>query len=146
MPPRIRKEGLEVDQAELRELGLLPSDKVRDAMDAGDFAKALALCDNLAKEYVLMHKGLRIVVELLLPYNEQVLRREQAAISEHIKAAVAAGDKDTALRLIEEKCERQYRPLHDAMIDFFSGSLNHVVHNYGPRQLHDCHLYLTERH
>jgi len=81
---------------------LPPSEKVRNALDAGDFAKALALCDSLAKEYVLMHKGLRIVVELLLPYTEPVFRREQAAISERIKAAVVAGDRDGALRLIEE--------------------------------------------
>ena len=132
-----------MDQAELRELGMLPSDKVRGALDAGDFAKALALCDNLAREFILMHKGLRIVVDLLLPHNEQVFRREQAAISERIKAAIAAGDKDGALRLIDEKRERQYRPIHDAMIDFKMGTYDYVLPHYGEQQLYDCQRYVA---
>jgi hypothetical protein len=133
-----------MDKAALQELTLLPSDKVRNALNAGDFARALALCEDLPKEYVLMHKGLRIVVDLLLPYNEQVFRREQAAISERIKAAITAGDREGALRLLEEKRERQYRPIHDALIDFKASTYDYMLRHFGEQQLYDCQRQLVE--
>lgn len=133
-----------MDPAELKELGRLPYQKVREAVASGDFARALALCESLQKEFVLMHKGLRMVVELLLAYNEEVFRREQAVITDEIKAAIAAGDRALALELLERK-HRQHLEIHDAQLAFKAASYAWIYNQFGDQALYQCHRTIAER-
>ena len=103
-----------MDPRELAELGRLPSHKVEAALDAGDFDGALALCEALPKEYVLMHKGLRLVVEILLAYNEEVFRREQARITEEIKAAKPDPKADAKARAAKAAASKTRPAASDA--------------------------------
>ena len=134
-----------MQDAELRDLGRLPSHKLREALESGDFERALALTEQLPKEYVLMHKGLRIVVEILLAYNEAVFRREQAKITEEIQQAIRARDAQRALELLDRK-HRQHLQIHDAQLAFKATSYAWAYDQFGDQALEDCHRHVASAH
>ncbi len=66
-----------MDLKELEAISKRLNDRIREAVGAGDFAGAGALTATLAKDYVYMIKGLRLVIEALLPYVEERVRERQ---------------------------------------------------------------------
>lgn len=123
-----------MDKQELKELGVRLNDMIREAVDKGDYERALKMSDALPKDYILMLKGLRLVIQDLMPIAEIIFRREQAATSEKIVDALKKKDADTVRKLLDEK-EAQFMPIHDFYVETLATIFNWAYTAYGDEAL-----------
>jgi hypothetical protein len=70
--------------------------------------------------------------------------RGQRALAAGIEQAIEAGDVPGARRAVDEKVDRQFRPMHDAMIRFFADSMGWVHRRRGHEGLLRFQLVLAE--
>ncbi len=133
-----------MDPRETRELGRRVRQRLEEQLARGDLAAADRECTALAKEYVLVHKGLRKVLEYALEHVEAVFRTEQAAIAERITAAVRAGDVAGARELLAER-DRQHEVVHDRFIDFKASLYSYAGSVFGDRGLEGILRHTGER-
>ncbi|MBI3966076.1 MAG: hypothetical protein HY329_10615 [Chloroflexi bacterium] len=133
-----------MERKELDRLGLRLEDEIQAALGAGDRQRALELTSGLAKEYVLMHKGLRQVLELLLPWVEQTFRNGQTALATEITQAIEAGDQEQATSLLERRTE-QHRDVHDIVLRFWTELMGYVYRQHGDAQLYAMHQHLADQ-
>jgi hypothetical protein len=122
---------------ELAALGELPTERLQAALDAGNWSAAVVLCDALPKEYVLMVKGLRLVLEALLAYNEAVFIERQLTNGDHVRAAVLQRDASRIVALVNTK-EAQHRALADMTQAFIDRSYAYHLRTRGPDGLVEC--------
>ncbi|MBI5374670.1 MAG: hypothetical protein HZA77_04510 [Candidatus Schekmanbacteria bacterium] len=132
-----------MDKKELEELGLKQSDKILKALKEGDREKALKECGALPKEFILLHKGLRKVVEYILQYNEQVFREEQTKISEKIRQKVEEGNLKEVEALLAQR-EKQHQVVHDIYIDIMAACFSYMGGVYGDERLEGILRYTGE--
>ncbi len=119
-----------MDKQELRELGIRLNDRIREAVDRGDYEGALKMCDTLPKDHVFMLKGLRLVIQDLMLIAENIFRREQAAVSEKIVEALKVKNSDAVNNLLDEK-EAQFMPIHDYYVETLATIFNWAYTTYG---------------
>jgi hypothetical protein len=119
-----------MDKEELRELGKRLNDRIREAVERGDYDGALKISDGLPKDFILILKGLRLVIQDLMPLAENIFRREQAAISGKIVDALKKEDGDAVRSLLEEK-EAQFLPIHDFYVETLATIFNWAYTTYG---------------
>lgn len=132
-----------MEKEELAGLGTLLSTKIASALEAGDTERALGLCAGLSKEFVLVHKGLRQVLELLLPFVEETFRHGQARLATDIEEAVRAGEAARALELLEIK-RRQHLVVHDLFLHFWTQLMGWALEFFGDEKLYEMHRSLAE--
>lgn len=134
----------EMDAKELSRLGQRARQRLEAALAAGDADEARRASENLAKEYVLIHKGLRKVLEHAMEYIENAFRIEQAAIAARIGNAIDAGDFGEARALLEER-DRQHQMIHDQFIDMKAGFYSYVGKVFGDERLKEILRHTGER-
>jgi hypothetical protein len=133
-----------MDATELDRLGQRARERIESALARGDREEALAACAALPKEYVLVHKGLRRVLEYAMEYIEGAFREEQARVAERIAEAVRAGDVASAKALLEER-DRQHAVIHDQFIAIKAGFYGYVGKLFGDRRLEAILRHTGER-
>ncbi len=133
-----------MDTTELRQLGQRARQRLEAALNAHDMEEARRACDGLAKEYVLIHKGLRKVLEYAMEYIEQAFRVEQDAIATRIIAAVEAGDFDRARALLDER-DQQHQLIHDQFIAMKAGFYSYIGTMFGDQRLEEILRHTGER-
>ena len=119
-----------MEKEELRELGKRLNDRIREAVERGDYEGALEISDTLPKDFILILKGLRLVIQDLMALAENIFRREQTAISERIVDALKKKDGAAALNLLNEK-EAQFLPIHDFYVETLATIFNWAYTTYG---------------
>lgn len=119
-----------MDKKELKELGIRLNDRIREAVEQGDYAGALEICGPLPKDHVFMLKGLRLVIQDLMPLAEDIFRREQAAVSEKVVEALKKKDGAAVNKLLDEK-EDQFMPIHDFYVETLATIFNWAYTTYG---------------
>lgn len=124
-----------MDPKELEELSLKQSDKILKALDDGNKEKALKECQALAKEFVLVHKGLRKVIEFIMQYIEQAFREEQSKISQDIEKTIKDGKDRNAIEEMLKKRESQHLVIHDVYIDMMVACFSYMGKTYGDERL-----------
>ncbi len=134
----------DIDANELRQLGQRARQRLEAALDANDLDEARRACAALAKEYVLVHKGLRKVLEYALEYIEQAFRVEQAALATCIASAVEAGDFERARALLAER-DRQHQLIHDQFIAIKAGFYSYIGKVFGDQRLEEILRHTGER-
>ncbi len=132
-----------MERSERENLGRRARERIETALRAGDAEEALRACEALPKEYVLVHKGLRKVLEYAMEYIELAFREEQAAITERIAGAVRAASAGAA-ELLEER-DRQHREIHDRYIDIKAAFYSYVGKVFGDRRLEEILRHTGER-
>jgi hypothetical protein len=95
------------------------------------------LCEALPKEYVLMIKGLRLVLEALLAYNETVFTERQLTNANEIRAAVLQRDLSRIVGLLSIK-HAQHRALAEVSQAFIDRSYAYHLRTRGPDGLVEC--------
>ena len=133
-----------MDPTELHRLGQRARERIESALARGDREEALAACAALPKEYVLVHKGLRRVLEYAMEYIEGAFREEQARVAERIVEAVRADDVASAKALLEER-DRQHAVIHDQFIAIKAGFYDYVGKLFGGRRLEAILRHTGER-
>ncbi len=133
-----------MDADELRRLGQRARQRLEAALEAKDLDTARRECGALAKEYVLIHKGLRKVLEYAMEYIEGAFRVEQEALAARISAAVAAGDLDQVRVLLDER-DRQHQLIHDLFIDMKAGFYSYIGKVFGDERLEGILRHTGER-
>ncbi|MBI4514327.1 MAG: hypothetical protein HY699_00715 [Deltaproteobacteria bacterium] len=133
-----------MNDAELKQLGRRARERLEAALAVNDLDEARRACAELPKEYVLIHKGLRQVLEYAMEYIEQIFRAEQAAVAARITAAVEAGDFDRARALLHER-DRQHQVIHDRFIDTKAGFYSYVAEVFGDQRLEGILRHTGER-
>ena len=133
-----------MDATELGRLGRRARERIESALARGDREEALAACAALRKEYVLVHKGLRRVLEYAMEYIEGAFREEQARVAERIAEAVRAGDVASAKALLEER-DRQHGVIHDQFIAIKAGFYSYVGKVFGDQRLEEILRHTGER-
>lgn len=133
-----------MDADELRTLGQRARERIEAALEAGDREEMRRLCSALAKEYVLIHKGLRKVLEYAMEFIEQTFREEQVRIAAEIAEAAEQGDSTGVRALLEER-DRQHREIHDLAIDMKAGFYSYVGKTFGDRRLEAIFRHTGER-
>jgi hypothetical protein len=133
-----------MDATELGRLGQRARQRLEAALDANDTAAARDACEALAKEYVLIHKGLRKVLEFAMEYIEQAFRTEQGALATRISSAVEAGRFDHARALLGER-DRQHQLIHDQFIDMKAGFYSYIGKAFGDGRLEEILRYTGDR-
>lgn len=123
-----------MDPKELEELSLKQSDKILNALKAGDREKALKECEALAREFILIHKGLRKVIEFIMQYIEHYFRDEQAKIAKEIEEAVKKKEDDKVKKLLEER-GKQHLLIHDIYIEMMVSCFSYMGKVYGDKGL-----------
>lgn len=123
-----------MDREELQEFGTRLNDRIRAALEQGDFDKALALCETVAKDYVYMMKGLRLVIETLFPFVEERFREAQARLADQIREAIARREAPEARRLLQDK-DDQFRPIHDFYIKIMATMFSYTYEQFGDQAL-----------
>jgi hypothetical protein len=136
------RENMEV--GELKELGQRARQRLEAALAAGDLEEARLACASLAKEYVLIHKGLRKVLAYEMEYIERIFRVEQAALAARITTAVEAGKDGEARELLRER-DRQHQIIHDQFIDIMAGFHTYVGKVFGDQRLEGLFRHAGER-
>ena len=114
--------GAAFSSIELEELGTLPSDRLRQVVLASDWDRAQGLAQNLAKEYVLMIKGLRLVLEAFAAYNAGLFERRQREAF----GAVTSGPLTAAMDVAADVDAR-----HQALLGMTRRFLTRVVDYLG---------------
>ncbi|MFQ5667319.1 MAG: hypothetical protein ACE5I7_12925 [Candidatus Binatia bacterium] len=125
-----------MDRNELTLLGKRARERLEAALETNDRDAARNACEFLAKEYVLIHKGLRKVLEYAMEYIEGAFREEQAAIARRITEAVRAGDSAQARALLQER-DRQHQRIHDQFISMKAGFYSYVGNVFGDQRLEE---------
>jgi len=133
-----------MDAEELSRLGQRARERLEAALDENDWDEAERACEALEKEYVLIHKGLRRVLEFAMEYIEQAFREEQAAIADRISDAVRAGDDETARALLRQR-DDQHQIIHDQFIGMKAGFYSYVGGVFGKRRLEELLRHTGER-
>lgn len=133
-----------MDADERKALGQRAREQIEAALEANDRKEAERLCSLLAKEYVLIHKGLRKVLEHAMEYIEQAFREEQAEIAERISDAVERRDPAVARSFLEER-DRQHQVIHDQFIAMKAGFYSYVGRAFGERRLEEILRHTGER-
>jgi hypothetical protein len=133
-----------MDVQELSQLGQRVRQRLEAALEAGDRDQALQACEALVKEYVLVHKGLRRVIEYAMEYIEQVFREEQESIAQQIAGAVRAGDAVRARALLDTR-DRQHQVIHDQFIAIKAGFYSYAGTVFGDRRLEEILRHTGER-
>ena len=133
-----------MDAREISTLGQRARQRLEAALDRHDGAEAERICEGLAKEYALIHKGLRKVLEYAMEYIEGAFREEQAAIAERIAAAVRAEDWQQARLLLAER-DRQHQVIHDQFIAIKAGFYSYVGKVFGDQRLEEILRHTGER-
>jgi len=123
-----------MDKKELEELCLKQSDKILNALKDGDREKALKECQALPKEFILIHKGLRKVIEFIMQYIEQYFREAQAKISKETEEAIRNKDDEKAKSLLEQR-EKQHLLIHDVYIEMMVSCFSYMGKVYGDKGL-----------
>lgn len=129
---------------ELGRLGRRARQRVEAALDADDLEEAQRACEPLGKEYVLIHKGLRKVLEYAMQCVETIFREEQDRIAQRIAEAVRRGDGKQARELLEER-DRQHQIIHDLHIDMKAGLYSYAGRAFGDRRLEELLRHTGER-
>lgn len=133
-----------MDAKDARLLGRRARERLEDALETDDRDEALRACEALAKEYVLIHKGLRKVLEYATEYIESAFRDEQARIAERITEAVRSGHADQARALLRER-DRQHQVIHDQFIDIKAGFYTYIGKVFGDRRLEEILRHTGDR-
>lgn len=133
-----------MDAREVSSLGRRARERLEAAIERGDPEEARRACDALAKEYVLVHKGLRRVLEYAMEYIERAFREEQGRIAERIAAAVSAGDVDRTRALLRER-DRQHEVIHDQFIAAKAGFYSYLGGVFGEERLEGILRHTGER-
>lgn len=123
-----------MEKEELKELGMRLNDRLREAVERGEYEEALKICDTLPKDFVFILKGLRLVIQDLLPIAENIFRREQAAVSEKIVEALKSKDGPAVRKLLDEK-EAQFLPIHDFFVETLATIFNWAYTTCGDEAL-----------
>jgi hypothetical protein len=133
-----------MDDKELSLLGQRVRQRLEAALDANDLDDARRACAALTKEYVLIHKGLRKVLEYAMEYIERAFRAEQATIAMRIADAVDAGEFDAARALLRER-DRQHQVIHDQFVAMKAGFYSYVGKVFGDQRLEEILRHVGER-
>jgi len=133
-----------MDADELNRLGQRARQRLEAALQANDLDEARRACEALAKEYVLIHKGLRKVLEYAMEYIEHAFRVEQEAIASRIASALDAGDFERVRALLEAR-DRQHQIIHDQFIDTKAGFYSYVGQVFGDQRLEEILRHTGER-
>lgn len=133
-----------MDAKEASVLGQRLRERLEAALDRNDLEEAERCCDALAKEYVLIHKGLRKVLEYAMEYVERAFREEQAGIAERITESVHARDAGRARALLRER-DRQHQLIHDQFISIKAGFYSYIASTFGEERLAEILRHTGER-
>jgi hypothetical protein len=132
-----------MERQELEAISKRLNDRIREAVGAGDFAGAEAMTATLAKDYVYMIKGLRLVIETLLPYVEERFREGQAKLADETREAIRRKDAEGATRLLDRKDDK-YRPLHDFYLKIMATLFNYTYKEFGDAALEGLFRHAAE--
>lgn len=123
-----------MDVPELSELALSRTDRIKQALFQGRKQQALELGRRLPKDYFLMLRGMRQIVEATMAWVEEEFLAQEQRISEEIERAISEDQVDHAFQLLDKKQER-FRMFHDKYVDFFAELKSYVLQHFGAEKL-----------
>jgi len=133
-----------MDVEELRQLGQRARQRLETALAANDQPTARQACDELAREYVQLHKGQRKLIAYQMEYIERIFRVEQAALAARITTAVEEGRREEALALLAER-DQQHHLLQQQFVNITAGFCRYVGTVFGDHRLEGLFRHGGER-
>jgi hypothetical protein len=133
-----------MDNKELRELNLLTSDRLLEALKNRDKELALILSKNLSKEFLAIHKNLWSTAEDLFHYLHDTFSEKQGKTAEEIVNYIKNEDFEPAIRKLEIK-NNEHIQLHDLYLEIVEALQGALSNFFGEESLYQALRYTAEK-
>lgn len=131
------------DRSKLDEMATLPSDKVKKAVETGDWDQAMALFSReereIEREFAPIARGHSRMISAVLDDLAVMIRDRQNALTRNMAEAIARQDRETALTLIEQK-RAEHSHYQRACVQFLTELYSYALDIGGAAGLFQLHL------
>jgi hypothetical protein len=136
------------DTATLADMATLPSDKVKRAVEAGDWAEAARTFERekkeIRREFAPIALGHSRMISAVLDLLAGMIRERQDALTEKLGEAVAGQDSAGAIETIDKK-RAEHSHYQRACVQFLTQLYSYALDIGGPAGLCELHLQTADR-
>lgn len=131
------------DRSKLDEMATLPSDKVKKAVETGDWNLATTLFNReereIEREFAPIARGHSRMISAVLDDLAAMIRDRQNALTREMGEAIARQDRESALALIEQK-RAEHGHYQRACVQFLTELYSYALDISGAAGLFQLHL------